>query len=160
MYPPSWGDLQAAHAASLFAGLLDFSLHGSKERQYEKFLLLQRSVSSVGHSKGRLASAYHPFIHYWTKPRVLTCKVPCRKGLQQTEVKNFILFQKLLWYLQSSARRPQISCHGVVKRGNRIMQEMVQGLENLLAESHNHHLPQTIHIFNKICSFVFLYWDI
>lgn len=41
-----------------------------------------------------------------------------------------------------------------------VMQEMVQGLGNMFAESYNHHLPWTIHIFNKICSFVFLYWDI
>lgn len=37
MYPPSWGDLlQAAHASSLFAGLLDFSLHGSKKGRVKK----------------------------------------------------------------------------------------------------------------------------
>lgn len=80
MYPPSWGDLLHAAHASLFAGLQDFSLHGSKKRQHEKVLPLQKSVSSVGHSKG-LASAYHPFIHYWIQARVLTCKVPCSKGL-------------------------------------------------------------------------------
>lgn len=55
-YPPSWVDLLlAAHASSLFAGLLDFSLHGSKKGSKKgEVLPLQRSVSSVGHSKGRL----------------------------------------------------------------------------------------------------------
>lgn len=102
MGPPSWGDLlQAAHASSLF-GLLDFSSHGSRRREHEKVLPLQRSVSSGGRSKGGLASTHHPFIPYWTQPR---------------EVKNFILSQKPLWCLQSPATRPQISCHGVIKRG-------------------------------------------
>lgn len=81
-YPPSWSDLlQAAHASSLFAGLLDFSLHGSKKGSKKgKVLPLQRSVSSVGYSKGSLASIYHPLIHSWGQLRLLTGKVPCSKG--------------------------------------------------------------------------------
>lgn len=37
VYLPSWEDLQASHAFSLFAGLLDFTLHGSRKGNMKKF---------------------------------------------------------------------------------------------------------------------------